>query len=184
MNGNFLLLLPSNIHMKTLEDIEKKPESGSKKAFWIAAVIAGLAIAGLVALLFTRPTTEQYQQQTIEGALREGSPEFEALTKKIVLENDTERTTESPTAMGSIQMSIWGKIRNLTGKTITGLEVSITVVDLAEKPVKAKTEIVIPKRQDSLETFQTVSVNVIMDGFKKEDNRANIHWKVTAIKVQ
>jgi hypothetical protein len=176
--------LPSNSYMKTLEDLEKKPEKGSKKAFWIAAVVAALAVAGIVAILLTRPTTEEYQQQTIEGAFREGSPEFEALTKKIVVETDKERTTESPVAMGTIQMSIWGKIRNLTGKTITGLELKVSVVDLAEKTVKEKTEIVIPKKQPSLEPLEVMPVNVIMDGFKKEDNRANIHWKVTAIKVQ
>jgi hypothetical protein len=170
--------------MKTLEDLNKKPQKGSKTAFWIAAVIAGLAVAGIVAILLTRPTSEEYQKQTIEGALREGDPEFDAQTKKIVLENDTERTTQSPTAMGTIQMSIWGKIRNLTGKRLTGLELKVTVVDLAGKPVKEKTVIVIPKQQPSLETFQTMPVNVVMDGFAKEDNRADIRWKVTAIKAE
>lgn len=183
INGNFFLLSPSNIYMKTLEDLDKKPEKGSKKAFWIAAAVAALAIAGIVAVILTRPTTEEYQQQTIEGAFREGSPEFAALTKKIAVENDTERTTESPVAMGTIQMSIWGRVRNLTGKTITGLELKVSVVDLAEKTIKEKTEIIIPKKQASIEPFQVMPVNVIMDGFHKEDNRANIHWKVTAIKT-
>ncbi len=176
--------MPSNIYMKTLEDLNKKPEKGSKKAFWIAAIVAALVGFGVVALLLNRPNTQEYQQQTIEGAFREGSPEFEALTKKIAVENDTERTTESPVAMGTIQMSIWGKIRNLTGKTITGLELKVSVVDLAEKTIKEKTEIVIPKKQASLDYLQVMPVNVVMDGFHKEDNRANIHWKVTAIKVE
>jgi hypothetical protein len=170
--------------MKTLEDIEKKPEKGSKTAFWVAAIVAVLVSFGVVTLLLNRPTTDEYQKSTIEGALREGDPEFEALTKKIIVENDTDRTTESPVAMGTIQMSIWGKVRNLTGKTITGLELKVTVVDLVEHPVKEKIEIVIPRKQAELEPSQVMPVNIVMDGFKKEENRANIHWKVTAIKVQ
>jgi hypothetical protein len=170
--------------MKTLEDIEKKPEKGSKTAFWIAAVITGLVIAGIVVLLLTRPTTEEYQKSTIEGALREGSPDFDALTKKIIVENDPERTTESPVAMGTIQMSIWGKVRNLTGKTINGLELKVSVVDLTEHPIREKTVIVIPRQQSSMAPSEVMPVNVVMDGFQKTDNRANIHWKVTAIKVQ
>ena len=170
--------------MKTLEDLEKKPDKGSKTAFWIAAIITGLVVAGIVVLLLNRPTTDEYQKQTIEGAFREGSPEFEALTKKIVLETDKDRTTESPVAMGTIQMSIWGIVRNLTGKTITGLEIKVTVIDLAGKPVKDKTVIVIPKQQASLQSFQTTGVKVVIDGFAKEDNRADIRWKVTAIKTE
>lgn len=171
--------------MKTFEDLNKKPEKGAKMAFWVAAIVAALVGAGVVAFLLNRPTTQEAQQQTMEGAFREGSPEFAALTKKIAIENDTERfSTESPTAMGTIQMSIWGKVRNLSDKTLTGLELKVTVVDLAEKPIREKTVIVIPKQQDSLASFQTLSVNVVMDGFKKEENRANIHWKVTAIKTE
>jgi hypothetical protein len=169
--------------MKTFEDLNKKPEKGSKMAFWAAAIVAALVGFGVVAFLLNRPTTQEYQQQSMEGAFREGSPEFEALTKKIAIEND-ERSSESPTAMGTIQMSVWGKVRNLSDKTITGLELKVTVVDLSEKPIREKTVIVIPKQQPSLESFKVMPVNVVMDGFKKEENRANIHWKVTAIKTQ
>jgi hypothetical protein len=170
--------------MKSFEEINKKPEKGAKTAFWVAAIVAGLILAAVVAFLYTRPTSQEYQQQTLDGAVREGSPEFAELTRKIVLETDTERTSESPTAMGTIQMAIWGKVRNLTGKTITGLEARVTVVDLVEKPVREKTVILIPKQQASIEPSEVLPVQVIMDGFAKEDNRANIHWKVTAIKVQ
>src|SRR5215510_5063283 len=111
--------------MKSLEDIEKKPKTGSKLAFWVAAIVALIVSFGLVTLLLNRPTSEEYQKSTIEGAYREGSPEFQALTKKLILENIEGRTTESPTALGTIQMSIWGRIKNLSYKTITGLELQV-----------------------------------------------------------
>jgi hypothetical protein len=169
--------------MKTLEDIEKKPERGSRGAFWIVAVIGVLIVGGIIAFLFTRPTTKEFQQQAIEGALREG-PEFDAINRRIAVENDEDKTSESPTAMGTIQMSIWGKVRNLTtDKTITGLEIKVTIVDLAEKPVREKTVIVIPQQQPNLGPSEVMPVHIIMDGFQKTDNRANIHWKVTAVKI-
>jgi hypothetical protein len=170
--------------MESLENFNKKPEKGSKAAFWAVAVIGILIVAGIIAFLFTRPTTREYQQQMIEGALREG-PEFDAINKRIAVENDEGKTSQSPTAMGTIQMSIWGRIRNLsTDKTITGLEVKVMVVDLSEKPVKEKTVIVIPQQQATLGPAEVMPVHIIMDGFQPTDNRANIHWKVTAIKLQ
>jgi hypothetical protein len=170
--------------MESLENFNKKPEKGSQGAFWIVAVIGIFVVAGIIAFLVTRPTSREYQQQTIEGALREG-PEFDAINKRIAVENDEGKTSQSPTAMGRIQMSIWGKIRNLsTDKTITALEIKVTVVDLSEKPVKEKTVIVIPQQQLTLRPTEVMPVHIIMDGFQPTDNRANIHWKVTAIKVQ
>ena len=170
--------------MKSLEEINKKPEGGSKAAFWIVAAIGLAAVIGIMAFLLTRPTSNEAQQQTIEGAYREGSPEFAALTRKIVLENDEEHTSESPTALGTIQMSIGGRVRNLSDKTITGLEAKVTIVDLSEKPIREKTVILVPKQLESLAPSEVAPVRVIMDGFKKEENRAVIHWKVTAIKTQ
>lgn len=171
--------------MESLENFNQKPEKGSGKIFLVVGIIGILVIAGIAALLYSLPSRQERQQATIEGSFREGTPEFDTLTKKIVLENDPDRaTTESPTAMGSIQMSIWGRVKNLSDKTLTGLEIKVSVIDLAGNPVKEKTEIVIPKKQASLGPGQPLQVNIIMDGFKKEDNRANIRWKVTAIKTE
>jgi hypothetical protein len=89
---------------------------------------------------------------------------------------------KSPTAMGTIVMSIGGVIRNITGKTLTGLELKVTVVDLANAPLKDKTVIVIPKQQERLEHNQSMPVKVNIEGFPSDANIANIRWKVTAIK--
>jgi hypothetical protein len=170
--------------MESFEKFNQKPEKGSSAVFWIVAAVAAVLVIGIVAFLVTRPTTDEARLQAIEGALREGSPGFDAITKKLAVENDEDRTSESPTAMGTIQMSIWGKIRNLsTDKTIIGLEIKVTVVDLTEKAVKEKTVIVIPQQQPTLNPSEEMPVHIIMDGFQKTDNRANIHWKVTAIKT-
>jgi hypothetical protein len=170
--------------MKTLEEIDGKKDNGSPRVFWLGALAGVVALALVGYWIYNLPSAKQVDEQLLAGAMREGSSDFETFTKKIVVENDRERTMESPTALGTIQMSIWGKVRNLTGKRITGLEIKATVIDMLDKPVKEKTFVAVPKQRASIENFEVMEVNTMMDGFKKEDDRANIRWKVTAIKVE
>jgi len=132
----------------------------------------------------TCTSRQAVHQQELEGAVREGTPEFEALTKRIVIQTDENNTMQSPTGMGTITMFIRGKIRNFTGKTLTGLEIRTTVIDQLEKPVKEKTLIVVPNQQERFETNQTMPVSVMIEGFGKDDDRAQIRWKVTAIRTE
>jgi hypothetical protein len=143
-----------------------------------------LLVAAVTAFLVLRPSKQEVVQQQLEGAVREGTPEFEVLTKKIAIQTDDDKTMESPTGMGTITMFIAGKIRNFTGKTLTGLEIKVTVIDQLNKPVKEKILTVIPSQQERLDTNQTMLVNVMMEGFSKDDDRALVRWKVTAIKTE
>lgn len=169
--------------MKTLTD---EPER--KKGFnilFVAAILVGIGlVAGLLGLVSLKKSSQQIQVDAMEGAFREGSPEFEKYTKKIIAETDIDNTQQSPTGLGTIVMSIRGNILNITGKTLTGLEIRVSVVDSDHKPVKEKIAIVIPKEVEKLETGKSLPVQVVIEGFNKDDDRANIRWKVTAIKVQ
>lgn len=163
---------------------EKKEKQGINKVL-IGALIAGFVIvAAVVGLVALKPSTQQVNEQALEGAFREGSPEFAQYTRKIIAQTDENRTTQSPTGMGTIVMSIGGNIRNVTGKTLTGLELKVGVVDSFNNPLKEKTLIVIPKQAEKLDNNQTLPVQVLIEGFGKDDDRANIRWKVTAIKVE
>jgi hypothetical protein len=169
--------------MKTLTD---EPEK--KKGFnilFVVAILVGIGlVAGLLGLVSLKKSSQQIQVDAMEGAFREGSPEFEKYTKKIIAETDVDNTQQSPTGLGTIVMSIRGNILNITGKTLTGLEIRVSVVDSDHKPVKEKIAIVIPKEVEKLETGKSLPVQVVIEGFNKDDDRANIRWKVTAIKVQ
>src|SRR5438132_2618361 len=92
-------------------------DKGSKKILIVAVAIAIVEVLAIIALLLLKPSATQVEQQALEGAFREGSPEFAVLTKKIVAQTG-ENTTKSPTAMGKISMFIDGTIRNFTGKTL------------------------------------------------------------------
>lgn len=166
-----------------LQQPEKKK---SNNTLFLGAIGIGLVLVlvflGLVSM---KSSTKQIQTQALEGAFREGTPEFEKYTKKIIAETNEDRTTQSPTGMGTILMSIHGRIRNITGKSLTGLELKVTVIDSFGNPVKDKTTVVIPKDEiTQLANGEVLPVQVTIEGFNKDDDRANIRWKVTAIKVQ
>lgn len=163
---------------------EQGKEKRANKLLLGALAVGLIVVLAAVALISLRSSSTQIAEQSLEGAFREDSPEFEAYTKKIVVRPDQENTMISPTAMGTVVMSIPGVIRNIGDKTITGLEVKVTVVDLAGAPVKEKIVVVIPKQHERLEPSQSMNVRVSVEGIEKEANIANYRWKVTAIKVE
>lgn len=169
--------------METLEQ-HNAPKKGINKIFIVAFIIAAIAIGGAIWLISLKPSMQQQVAQNIEGAVREGSPEFAALTKKVVIQTDEDRTMESPIGLGTIVMSIGGQIKNLTGKTLTGLEINVAVVDSFGNPIKDKTLIVVPNQFVKMEPNQVADVTVRIDSFDPKADRANIRWKVTAIKAE
>jgi hypothetical protein len=170
--------------MDTLYQNEKK-EKGGNKVLWAAIGIAVLAVAAIIGLLFLRPTTEQVKTQVLDGAYREGSPEFQALTNKIIIFNDAENTMESPTGLGTITMFTRSRIRNNSDKTLSALEITVSVLDPMDKVIREKAVTVVPSQNiEALAPQQIIPVSVPIAGFAKEDDRARVKWKVTAIKVQ
>jgi hypothetical protein len=121
-------------------------------------------------------------EPTLQGAIREGSPQFEESKSKIAL--DDPEAVEAKRALGDIVMTLSTTVRNLTGKTLNGLEVRASVVDYEGKPVKQRSVVVIPGRQQELAPNKTMPVNVMLDGMKDTDARANIRMEVVAFKFK
>jgi hypothetical protein len=169
-----------------MDSFIEKPgnEAGGNKIFLVALVIGILIVSAVVGFFALRPTQQQIVSEQLGGAVREGSPEFEALTRRIAIQTDEQNTTQSPTGMGTIVMMIAGRIRNYTGRTLTGLEVKVTVVDQLGNPVKDKVVAAVPMQQEKLEANESMPVRVMIEGFDKDDDRAMIRWKVTAIKAE
>jgi len=155
------------------------------KTFLIAILVAVFVIGGGVLLMMKiQPSMQEQQEQALAGAVREGSPEFDAVTKKIIAETDVDKTWFSPVGTGTVMMNIAGKIRNYNDKALTGLEIRVSVVDSLDKVVRDKTMVVIPTQLKKLEPKQEMNVNLVIEGFSPDDDRANIRWKVTAIKTE
>ena len=155
------------------------------KSFLVAILVAVLVVAGGILLIWKlQPSMQEQQEQALSGALREGSPEFDVLTRRIIAETDEEKTWSSPVGTGGIMMNIAGRIRNNGDKVITGLEIKVSVVDISGKVVKDNTLLVVPNQKKTFAPKEQMNVTVRIDGFRPDDDRANIRWKVTAIKTQ
>jgi hypothetical protein len=165
-----------------LEDKTGKGAEINKIGFIVGAVI-GIALLGLVVLILMGPSRQQQIANVLEGSYHEGTPEFERITKDIII-STREDTVESPNAFGTISMFIKGRIRNKGTSTINGLEVNVAVVDRSYQVVKEKRVLVFPAQYDRLGPGETIDpVTLSIDGFNRKDDRANIRWKVTAIRT-
>lgn len=165
-------------------DQQNEQKKGINKVFIIALIVAILSAAAIIWATTLLPAGEEAKAETIENAVREGDPEFEELTKKIIIYNNADRMTQSRTGMGTILMNLTGTVKNITGKTLTGLEIKVGMIDSKKEIIKDKTLIIIPKEIEKLETGETREITASIDGFKKDDDRANAYWKVTAIRTE
>ena len=148
----------------------------------VVAVIAAIAIAGLFYGLMRLGGGGRSTEPGLQGAIREGSPQFEEYKKNIVL--DDPDAMEAKRALGDIVMTLRTTVRNLTGKTLSGLEMRAAVVDYEGKPVKQRTVVVVPARQPELAPNKTLPVAVTLDGMSDTDARANIKMEVTGFKFK
>ncbi len=155
------------------------------KSFLVAILIAVLIVAGGILLIWKlQPSMQEQQEQALAGAFREGTPEFDAVSRRIVAETNEEKTWSSPVGTGGIMMNIAGRIRNNGDKVITGMEIKVGVVDIAGKVIKENTLLVVPNQKKTFAPKEQMDVIVRIDGFRTDDDLANIRWKVTAIKTQ
>ena len=160
----------------------KEKQKGINKGL-IVGIIVGIAlIAAGIWVLMLQPSMQDQMTSVLEGSFREGSPEFTEITKDIVISTSDE-TVESPNAFGSISMYISGKIRNKGNRVINGLEVNVAVVDSFNQTLREKRVLVVPTQIPQLAPGEIIPIHLEISGFEKKDDRANIRWKVTAIRV-
>jgi hypothetical protein len=161
-------------------------DDSRRKIFIITAIASALVVALLVFWAMRSPSNGAGQQPQLAGALRAGSPEFAQAHERIVIDfNADDDAFESTRAVGDIVMTMRPKVRNFTGRTLNGLELQATVVDLDNNPVRQRTVIAVPTdRQPELEHNKVMEVPIMMEGFKKEDVRANIRIEVTGVKFK
>lgn len=168
--------------MNTLEEHNtKKPRNYTG---YIVGAVIGIVILGVaIAVISRQPSMKDQEAAVLEGAVAEGTPEFEQLTKDIIISTSPD-TVQSPNAFGTISMFIKGKVRNKGQKVINGLEINVAVVDQFNQVIKEKRVLAVPKQYPTLDPGTMVDVTLTIDGFKPDDDRANIRWRVTAIRTQ
>lgn len=167
--------------MDTLLHHNDKPP-GNLKGYIIGGLVAIVLIAGFIWVVSMTPSMEDQKAAILEGSFREGSPEFEAITKDIIISTHRD-TVESPNAFGSISVYITGEIKNKGDRVINGLEVRAAVVDSFNETLREKRVLVVPTQRPTLDPGSTIEITLTIDGLSPKDDRANIRWKVTAIRT-
>jgi len=149
----------------------------------LAAVITALlalSAAGLYYLAMTRADFSSYTEPRLEGALQPGQPEFEEFRRHIAIEQLV--GTEKVHPFDSLAVAMTATVRNNTGRSISGLELRGAILDRENSSVRERTVVVIPKRQKILESGETISTRILLDGIDKDSDRAHLLLEVTAIR--
>ncbi|HKP70085.1 MAG TPA: hypothetical protein VJV05_12430 [Pyrinomonadaceae bacterium] len=167
--------------METFLEPQEKKKSNIV-GYLVGGLVGILIIAGGIYIATRQPSMEDQMANVLDGSYREGTPEFAAITKDIII-STSDNTVESPNAFGKISMFITGTIRNKGTKVINGLEVNVGVVTQFNDVLKEKKVLVVPTQRPELGPGEIINITLSLDGFDKNDDRANIRWKVTAIRV-
>lgn len=167
--------------MATEERQVSGSEDSRRTVIITVAVIAGIVIAVLFYFLM-RASGGGAVEQSLEGAIRSGSPEFAQYQSKILL--DEPEAYESKRALGDIVMNLQTTVRNFTGRTLGGLEIKGIVVDHQGRPVNQRTVVTIPGQQSELGPNKTMPVQILLEGMTDSDDRANIKMEVTGFKFK
>jgi len=159
----------------------EEPES-RRTLIIVVAVAAAVVIALFFYMLMRAGGSGAGAEPRLEGAIRPGSPEFDQYKTQIVL--DDPEAYESKRALGDIVMTLKTTVRNLSGKTLNGLEVRAAVVDHQGKAVKERTVMIIPARRPELPPNKTIEVPITLEGMKDTDDRANIKMEIAGLKFK
>ena len=147
----------------------------------IVAIIAAVIIGGFFYFLLRR-TVAPAAPTMLEGAVRTGSPDFDAYRPKISL--DKPEASQATNVLGGFQMTLETTVRNFTGRTINGLELRAAVLTSEGKVLKDRTVVVIPTRRPELEPNKTMFVTVNIEGMKEDDDRASLWMEVTGFRFK
>ena len=93
-----------------LED--KKKKKGVNLGLIGGVGAALIVIAGLVFLFSLMSPSESEVGSALDGAYLEGSKEFEAYTRNLIVTTNTDRLMQSRTGLGTITMHIGGSVYN------------------------------------------------------------------------
>ena len=166
-----------------VNDKRREAAEESRNTIIIIVAIGAAIVVGLFVLLLLRSASERPgEEPTLQGAIRPGSPQWNQYIQNI--KSDEPEAEEAKRALGDIVMSLHTTVRNLTGKTLDGLEIKAAVVDHQGKSVKERTVIVVPTRQPELAPNKTMNVQVMLEGMHDTDDRANIKIEVTGFKIK
>ena len=160
---------------------------GSRRVAFIVVAAASVVIIGALLVLATPlgvklglRSPAQTTERRLEGAVRPGSPEFEQVRERLVVEFDpNEHADIGPTALGPWAVTMKPVVRNFTGRTVSGLEFHASGVDTAGRTIRERTFISEEEIEPNKVLTPAVSVN-----FPQDNKPANLKLELTGIRFK
>lgn len=148
----------------------------SRRVIYIAVALASAVLVAGVVWLASRPKAQTATEQ-LAGAIRPGTPEFDGLRDRLVVDFDPdENAFKSDRALGDIQIDMRPIIRNFTGRTISGLEFHAAGFDLDKRVIRERIA-VMPVQLDT-NKVSTPNVSLV---FPKDNQPTSLKLELTGI---
>ena len=150
-------------------------DKSRRTIFIVVALASAVLVAGLV-WLATRPST-RVGDPRLANALRPGSPEFEQIRDRLVVEfNPDEDASIGPTALGPYSVSLKPTVRNFTGRTVDGLEFHAAGLDLGKQVIRERTFVWQQEIEPNKISVVTFSLN-----FPQDSRPASLKLDLTGV---
>ncbi|HEX7294814.1 MAG TPA: hypothetical protein VF251_03610 [Pyrinomonadaceae bacterium] len=128
----------------------------------------------------SQPHTNPADGPQLERALQPGHPEFEEYRARIQI--DQLVAMEAVQSFNGVGVEITARVKNNTGRTIRGLEMRGAILDRQDSVVHERKVVLVPARQTILEIEESINVRILLEGMRKDADRAIPVLEVTAIR--
>jgi hypothetical protein len=146
----------------------------------IITTILVLLMAGVLRLAQMQPSLRPAAQTVVEGLIRPGTPGFEEVREKAVIEQL--KATEGVRPLGDVTVEVIAAIRNTTDRRLSALEVRGAVLDAEKRVLVERMVVVVPTKQTVLEPGEAVNVRLLLEGISPEAGREEVVMEVTGVR--
>jgi hypothetical protein len=149
----------------------------SHLVIYAGVAVLALLLAGGLAYLATRPTQKPGEEK-LAGAVRPGEPSWPG--DKLVVDFDPdENATIGANALGNYVVTMKPKVRNFTGRVVSGLEFRASGLDLKGNVIRERTYV----------TEEEIDVNKIASpaiglNFPSDNRPAQLKLELTGVRFK
>jgi hypothetical protein len=169
---------PRAFSMSSFEPRAEDADKSRRAVFIAVALLSALLVAGL-AYWASRPSARPGEER-LEGAIRPGSPEFEQVRSRLVVEFDPdENAVIGANALGNYVVTMKPTVRNFTGRTVNGLEFHAAGLDPSDKVIRERTSVM----QEELEPNK-ISTPAVGLNFPSDNKPAKLKLELTGVRFK
>lgn|GEM_PF-1785208 len=177
---------PPSAPLSSFGEKNTAAEGSRRVALTVMAVAAAVVVVAILLLLTPvgvklglrspAPTGER----RLAGAVRPGTPEFEQVRERLVVEFDPNENADiGPTALGPWAVIMKPVVRNFTGRTVSGLEFHASGLDLSGRTIRERTFISEEEIEPNKVFVPNIGVNFPQDG-----KPANLKLELTGVRFK